>query len=301
MIMLDILKLLNHKNCYPEYKSLYFYFVQIGTGGTGGYILQHLAQMLGTTNSNIQFSYVVADFDTIEQKNLRNQLFLEDEIGLKKADVLASRYSDAYNIDIGSYSNSYIESVDELMNLFSLEYFDRRPSSSKLIPILIGSVDNNYTRQLMDAFYNKLKDVIYIDAGNESTDVPSDWQTRPKEQWTQEEVEKFNNSGWSGQVVTGVKLNGIVYSKPIAEVFPDILTDTDNIKPSEMSCSELSASEPQRLIVNKFSALAVTTVINEIVENHTISNQLTFFHAKKCYIRSVPVDEVDLEENNSNK
>ncbi|MCM3317951.1 thiamine biosynthesis protein ThiF [Rummeliibacillus stabekisii] len=293
--MINILSAIQEKYQYRD-KKPYYYFVQIGTGGTGGYIIQHLAQMFGTSSADIDFSYVIADFDHIEEKNLRNQLFLEEEIGLKKADVLANRYSDAYNLDIGSFSDSYIESVENLMNLFSMEYLNISSYDTKLIPVLIGSVDNNYTRQIMDSLFHKLNDIIYIDAGNESTNVPADWQTRNKSQWTEEEIQSFNNSGWSGQVVTGVKLNGVICSSPVAAVFPDILTDTDSIKPSDMSCSELSASEPQRLIVNKYSALAVANYVNEIIETQCISNHITFFHSRKGYMRSVPVEELETTE-----
>lgn len=289
--MINILSEFNATKTIYEVKKLYPFIVQIGTGGTGGYILQNLAQMLGTTG--IQHTYVVADPDIIEEKNLKNQLFLQDEIGLKKADVLASRYSDAYSIDIGSFSECYIESVEALMSLFNREYMQSISSETKLIPILISAVDNNYSRQIMDSFFNTVKDSVYIDAGNEATNVPSDWQSRPKSDWTKEELEAFNNSGWSGQVVTGLKLNGEVIMTPVAQEFPDILTDMDSIKPSGLSCSEISASEPQRLIVNKFSALAVTNIINEIIDNQGISNHITFFHSKKGYMRSIPYKETE--------
>lgn len=74
-------------------------------------------------------------------------------------------------------------------------------------------------------------------------------------------------------------------------MFPDILEDEDDLRrPSDMSCTELTASEPQRLMVNKFAAMIVTSVLTEIIEECTISSHITFFHAKKRYIRSIPVN-----------
>lgn len=270
-----------------SYKGIYPFIVQVGVGGTGGYLVQHIAQLLGT--SKVKASYVIADPDVIEEKNLGNQLFLPQEVGLKKADVLASRYSAAYGIDIGSYSDSYVEDIEQLRSLFSMEYMTMHNEGEQFnklfLPIIIGTVDNNYTRRIMHELFSKMKTVVYLDAGNESTKVPDDWRTRAKSEWTEVELENYKNSGWSGQVVTGVNLN-LFKQAPVAEMFPDILEDDDEIRPSELSCTELTASEPQRLIVNKFAALSIANILTEIIEEHTISSHMTFFHAKKGYMRT---------------
>lgn len=275
-----------------DYTTIFPFIVQIGTGGTGGYLVQHIAQLLSTSKSH--GAYVIVDPDVIEEKNLGNQLFLPSEIGLKKADVLASRYSAAYGFPIGSYSDRFIEDAEHLKSLFSIEYMSTSPDNRwervLLLPILIGCVDNNYTRQIMHEFFQISSQCIYIDAGNESTVVPTDWMTRPKQQWTEQEVQAFKDSGWTGQVVTGVKLN-LFKQNAVADEFPDILTDTDTIRPSELSCTELTASEPQRLIVNKFAALAVTNIVTQIVEEHVLDSHIVFFHAKECYMRKTPVQE----------
>lgn len=281
------------QDSYPSYTSIYPFIVQIGTGGTGGYLVQHIAQLLATSKQKA--SYVIADPDVIEDKNLGNQLFLKEEVGLKKADVLASRYSGAYELNIGSYSDSYIESLQQLKGLFSTEYVRISSVGNRVLflPIIIGCVDNNFTRRIMDELFNHLKACIYIDAGNESTKVPSDWQTRNKTAWTLEELQQFAESGWSGQVVTGVKLN-LFNQSPVAKMFPDILEDMDSIRPSELSCTELTASEPQRLIVNKFAAMIVTGIVTEIIEDCTVSSHITFFHAKKRYMRSIPIQKEEI-------
>ncbi len=274
---------------------IYPYIIQLGTGGTGGYLVQHIAQLLGTSKSRA--SFVIVDPDVIETKNLGNQLFLKEEVGLKKADVLANRYSAAYGIDIGSYSDSFIETVEQLKSLFSTEYLRMDNSyrdRSLFLPIIIGCVDNHFTRQLMHEFFKVTKPCIYIDAGNEATTVPSDWQTRPKSDWTAEELKAFNDSGWSGQVVVGAKLRTFS-QQPVADVFPDILLEKDSVRPSELSCTELSASEPQRLIVNKFAAMIILNALTQIIEEQTISSHITFFHAKKGYMRSTPVQQKEEE------
>lgn len=271
-----------------QYKEIYPLICQLGTGGTGGFLVQHIAQLLST--SKTRAAYVIADPDVIEEKNLGNQLFLPNEVGLKKADVLARRYSAAYDLDIGSYNEKYIESTQDMRSLFSVEYLEtgERSYNTLYLPIIIGTVDNNFTRKVIHDLFKQLNTCIYIDAGNENATVPKDWQQRPKEQWTEEELAAFQNSGWSGQVVTGVNLN-LFKQAPVAEVFPDILNDQDEIRPSELSCTELTASEPQRLIVNKFAALAVLNVLTQLIEEKTISSHITFFHAKRGYMRSTDV------------
>lgn len=286
------------KDNWYDYSTVFPFIVQIGCGGTGGYVAQHLAQMLGV--SDTPAAYVIADPDVIEVKNLGNQLFLKEEVGLKKADVLASRYSEAFGLDIGSFSEDYIESVEDIQNLFSTEYMNirgRSMGSTLLLPILIGCVDNVYSRSIMNQFFQSCKTCIYIDAGNEATQVPSDWQTRVKTDWTEEEKKTFNDSGWSGQVVTGVKLN-LYKQDPVMDVFPEMFEDNDinELRPSELSCTEVSASEPQRLIVNKFAALAIANVITHIIEEQVITTHITFFHARKGYIRSTPATIEDSQE-----
>lgn len=264
-------------------ESIYPFIVQIGTGGTGGYLVQHIAQLLGTSKKPA--TYVIADPDVIEEKNLGNQLFLSSEVGLKKADVLAERYSYAYNLDIRSFSEGYIESVADIKKLFNSDFLVGKTYKQTLIPIIIGCVDNNFSRKVMHEFFTS-HPCIYIDAGNEATVVPHDWQRRPKSQWTPEELKAFQESGWSGQIVTGINLN--LYKQPsIAETFPDILEDDESSKPSSLSCTELTASEPQRLNVNKFAALIILNVLTEIVEENGISSHIVFFHAKKGYMRTV--------------
>ncbi|WP_282155782.1 thiamine biosynthesis protein ThiF [Cytobacillus gottheilii] len=283
---IDILKVANRD--WDRKKQIFPFVVQIGTGATGSLLVQHIAQLLGT--SNTKAAYVIADPDIIEEKNLKNQHFLPQEVGLKKADVLASRYSVAYGLQIGSFSDSYIESPDHLKTLFSPAYMDTTVNNENtlLLPILVGAVDNNYTRRILFEMFSSLKTCIWIDAGNESVSVPADWRTRPKAEWTEDEQTAYAESGWSGQVVVGVRTNS--FKQPsVAEQFPDILEDNDEIRPSELSCTELAASEPQRLIVNKYAALAVTNILTKIVEYKEIDSHVTFFHAKRGYMRSTEI------------
>lgn len=282
---------------YRKHNGIYPFIVQIGAGGTGSYIIQNLSQMIGTLE--IPHSYIIADPDIIEAKNLRNQLFLEDEIGLKKADVLAERYAEAYNLNVATYTDKYLESKEDILRLFSKEYLDPRCSSYDVLltPILIGAVDNSYTRQILNEVFKTMPNIIYIDSGNESPTMPSDWQTRSMNQWSAEELATYNDSGWSGQVVCGMKFqNQSFYQPPLCEMYPDVLEDMDSIKPSGMSCSDLTASEPQRAIVNKTAALVVLNYLNDILEEKCVTSHITLFHTKQKYMRTFEYEPPTNEE-----
>ncbi|NRD81049.1 ThiF family adenylyltransferase [Bacillus sp. BRMEA1] len=280
------IKLIKHK------RKIFPFIVQVGTGATGSNVVSHIAQLLSIFQ--IRGQYLIADPDIVEPHNLLNQLFLEGEVGKKKADVLARRYRAAYQVDIASYSKDYIEDVESLMQLFNTDYLRIGHSYDTLyLPIIIGCVDNNYSRQIMHQFFEKAGRCLYLDVGSEAAIVPADYPNRPKQEWTEEELDTFNSTGWSGQVVCGLKMDGQTILKAVAEMFPDILADKDEIAPSQVACSNIVAREPQRLIVNKMAALAVTTYINELFETGTISNHMTFFHAKKGYMRSNPAKNID--------
>ena len=272
-------------------KNLYPIIVQVGVGGTRSNLAQQIAQMMSLFGQ--EGYYCLADYDEIEQKNLRNQLFVEKTIGKKKSDILAQRYSSAYNINIASYSEKFVEDISVLMNLFNIDYqkISGYSSDVKILPILIGCVDNNFTRKIFHQLFEEVSNILYIDSGNESAVVPGDFPQRPREKWTDEEWTAYNESGWTGQVVCGLKIKGETILEPVASRFPEILEDNDEIKkPSEMSCEELSSSDPQRLLTNRMAAMAVCTYITELFECGTISNSMTVFHAKKGYMRSVSIE-----------
>lgn len=262
--------------------------VQIGVGGTGSQLSQQVAQMLSTSKKGI---YVLADPDIVEEKNLRNQLFSQGNIGRPKAEILAKRYSAAYDYPVYSYTEKYIEDLVTLNEVFSLPFYHNNSYNPNVFPILIGCVDNNYTRKIFHDFFNheNVSNIVYIDAGNESVVLPDDYPSRDMRDWTEEEITTYKESGWTGQVVVGVKKSNEILLEPVADVYPDILMDDDEIAPSEMSCEDLTSSDPQRLITNRFSSMAVSTVIAEILEAGTISNHKIVFHAKRGYMRAEPV------------
>ena len=288
-MVIDFLKR-GSKHYLKHNASIFVHIVQVGTGATGGQLVQKIAQMLGTMN--VKGKYVIADSDIVEEKNLQNQLFIKKDVGKPKADVLAQRYRAAYQVDIGSYSEKYVEDIETLTKLFNKDYSGVSNNSYYYVylPILISCVDNKFSRKLFHEYFEQSKgNLLYLDVGNESVTLPEDVD-KPRSNWTQDEIETYNKSGYTGQVVAGLKLNGEIITEPLGTLFPDILEITESdIAPSATSCGEVIASEPQRLITNRYAALCTATYLNELFSEGTLSNHITFFHAKRMYVRTEPI------------
>ena len=201
--------------------------VVIGAGGTGGYVIPHLYRIAFAANRPCRI--IIADGDIVEEKNLVRQNFAQCDIGQNKAQVMAERYSEVFGIET-EYIPEFIEEEERLYELLHLEPKYGYP---KPIGILIGAVDNNRSRIMCHNVFTKMRDLIYIDSGN---------------------------GEYTGQVVCGVKMSGRVISKPVARVYPDILTDTEKF-PSELSCAQRSVSAPQTIAANIFASTAISSML----------------------------------------
>ncbi|WP_121616769.1 ThiF family adenylyltransferase [Virgibacillus halodenitrificans] len=280
-------------NSFSRRGNVFPHIVQIGVGGTGGYLVQQISQMMSIFG--IQGKYVIADADIAEEKNLKNQLFIPNDIGKPKAEVLSKRYRAAYQTDISSYSTKYVEDVKTIENLFNNDYLGGHSYNTVYLPILISCVDNNFSRKIFHQYFKETEgNLLYLDVGNESVSLPDD-PNKPMEQWTEGEIDSYKNSGYTGQVVAGLKWKNKVITDPIASLFPDILEDNDDIAPSSISCGDIVVSEPQRLITNRYAAQCVSTYLNEIFSVGTLSNHITFFHAMRGYMRTEPIKAKEKE------
>jgi len=227
--------------------------VIIGAGGTGGYVIPHLYRIAYASNRPCRI--IIADGDIVEEKNLIRQNFAECDVGENKAQVMAQRYSEVFGIET-EYIPDFIEDEERLYELLHLESQYGYPKS---IGILIGAVDNNRSRVMCHNVFNRLNDIIYIDSGN---------------------------GEYTGQVVCGVKMGGRVISKPVAKVYPDILTDTEKF-PSELSCAERSVSAPQTIAANIFASTAISSMLYYLLIEGRLQNNRLAFSSRKLLMKSV--------------
>ena len=227
--------------------------VIIGAGGTGGYVIPHLYRIAFASERSCRI--IIADGDIVEKKNLVRQNFAECDIGENKAYVMAQRYSEVFGIET-KYIPDFIEDEVRLYELLNVhgDYF-----ASKPIGILIGAVDNNRSRVMCHNVFNRLNDIIYIDSGN---------------------------GEYTAQVVCGVKMSGRAISKPVARVYPDILTDTEKF-PSELSCAERNVSAPQTIAANIFASTAICSMLYYLLIEGELKNNRLAFSSRKLLMKSI--------------
>ena len=103
--------------------------------------------------------------------------------------------------------------------------------------IVLGCVDNNKSRQLCHPVFCRSKDLIYLDSGN---------------------------GEFSGQIGCGVRRYGRTAFKPIGSVHPERLKSRDRF-PSELSCAEAAASDPQSIAANITAATAIVDMLYNIL------------------------------------
>lgn len=240
----------------------------VGTGGVGGYILQSFMRML--KNFNINGLLTLADADYVEEKNLLRQNFIVPDVGKRKVEVLASRYSNVYDLDIRTVAE-WIETEEAVERLFGLgkSVYDHIPYK-QVQRVLIGAVDNNKTRQVFHRYFMKTSDLIYIDAGNDEVLPVSDSVTE----------EESLESGYSGQVVCGVKVRGKVILPPVGQLFANIMEESaDDFFPSQ-SCGRNVVSFPQRMHTNLMNANVMLGYLNTLLYEGSLLSHFTTFNAR---------------------
>ena len=244
----------------PSVKQMNFNIVQIGVGGNGSYTLQFLTQLISTMESSDYMHITIADPDVVEKKNLKNQYFMQGDVGKSKAQALAQRYSSVYGVQIGmlnEFTKQYVQTIDDIGQLFDCHanFNNELPTSN----ILISCVDNMYSRTVFNKYFTQAANLIYIDVGNDAIEYGGYDKSREN-----------SESGWSGQVVVGVKMDGELITKPFAGYFAEQMSTDDN--PGDASCQQAISSNPQRIYTNRLSATVVNGVLNGVLGSGVLQN-----------------------------
>jgi PRTRC genetic system ThiF family protein len=236
----------------------YINIVQIGCGGTGGYLVPKLARLIMTLKQfkKVSVSYNLADPDMIEEANLYRQNFVQPDKGKNKAHTMAQRYGRHFGIDIGS-SNAKIETGEQIINLFQTPKNDGVYWSPKQTCILIGCVDNNSARQVMhQAFhewngFNFGHSLTFLDVGN---------------------------GKYTGQLVTGHREADRIILSPVGDIFPDSLVVDEN--EVSVSCTMNALENPQNVGANDLAATLVFSVMNILLTEGEINSHILTFNGR---------------------
>lgn len=201
------------------YKKL---FVIVGTGGTGSLLARDLPKLLLNTSS----AMVIVDGDVVEQKNMKRQAFQPQDIGENKAIALAKK--------INTFHGELCEAIDKYVTRNELiEFIQQR---KEYYPVLIGCVDNDATRILLEQTFRHLKDIVYIDSAN---------------------------SEYDGNVYTAINVDGVIHGALRSKVYK--LENKDH--PTDKSCQELAAENVQYLVTNLKMATALLEHCSSIMTN----------------------------------
>lgn len=252
------------------YLSVSMYrIVQIGAGGNGGYVTQRLMKLLYAMKEkdpDFKVQYTIIDGDIVEPKNLLRQPFLPEDLYLHKSEVLASRYESAYDIPV-FFQTEYVTTKEQIKHAFYM------PSGmlDRSCNILLGCVDNHATRKIMHEVFEEMYQLVYLDVGIDGIDE-----------------EESRTSGYSGQVVCGVKEKGKTVLEPVAGVYPDILTDTESFFPQD-ACAATMVSSPQRMQTNEMAALVMVGYLNTLLASKEVVSHYTNFNARNQMMKPIYV------------
>ena len=254
--------------------------VMLGAGGTGAYVAPHVYRLLHVLPRPARF--IIADGDTVEEKNLIRQNFITSDLGENKAKILVERYAAAFGVEI-EYIPEFIESDERLAALVTPDVIRQsyisgaqfvqgfNPSNPyRNLVILIAAVDNNKSRQMCHRVFKKTEELIYIDSGN---------------------------GKYTGQVVCGVRRKNRTYYKPVGDIYPDVLLETDKF-PTELSCAEEAMSAPQSIMANIMAATAIVSYVYNILALGVIDVRSVTFSSKTVNMKPAVVQKRSACANN---
>ena len=257
----------------------------IGCGGNGGHVVPQVMRlnrnMLDRYNappapgdrrrSELNLEMTLIDGDVIEQKNLIRQNFIAPDVGKNKAMVLAERYGKAFGLEVGAIPTYLSNEIEALKDLFNC--------GNQVGVIILGCVDNNYTRKALHEVlvefpknhYANLGPTFWIDVANEKYDgqlcigyrgdsmelreqTPSRYNNN-QSIWTEgywdaldTEIESYYNN------LPGIT-RGIHFPMPfITELFPSMLEGKPDFDPDDPSCAENAEQTDQTMVANILSA-----------------------------------------------
>ena len=92
------------------------------------------------------------------------------------------------------------------------------------------------------------------------------------------------NGEFTGQVICGIRRKGKTCYKPVGDVYPDVLDDTDKF-PTELSCAEAAVSAPQSIVANIMAATAVVSYLYNILVLGSIETRSVTFSTKTLNLK----------------
>jgi PRTRC genetic system ThiF family protein len=227
----------------------------VGCGGTGSTMatgLVHLHQAMLAFGHPKGLHVTMVDGDRISPANCVRQPFSESEIGLYKADVLATRI----NLFWGLAWDSDIRFLDQQWN------------SPKRADIIISCVDTRKARKLITETSAYANARYWLDLGNSA------------------ETGQFV----LGEPTASHEREGKMRLPNVADLFPEIIDAKLDAKDRLPSCSALEALESQSPFVNQTLAYQALAMLARFFRHGKLTYHGAFANLATGRISSLPVD-----------
>lgn len=201
-----------------------FMFYVVGVGGTGSLLARDLPKLLTNTSHRM----MLIDNDIVEKKNIVRQGYQEQDIGDNKAIALSRKINSLYNINC-LFMDSYVTDANLLAVIDDYKFY---------IPVILGCIDNDKTRQMIEKVVEQLDTVVYIDSAN---------------------------SEYEGNVYIYIKEHGKHTGKMRGEVYKL----ENDMHPDEVSClDQVASGNVQYLVTNAKMAVAVLEHCNALLQGY---------------------------------
>jgi len=252
----------------------------IGCGGTGGHLIPHLARYVKVKNDSGErrtVNLILADGDMVEEKNLKRQHFIMQDISKNKAMVMAERYSSAFGLEIKAIPNDLekVEDINDALNHYSI--------GSDSAYMVIGCVDNNASRRVIHEWFTTedFHAKFWIDSGNEEKAGQVVCGYAP------------TRRGHYGIIKAGPFSGNAVgeFSLPcVMDHYPELIDSEDGFN-SELSCADRALSAPQNMQVNVSAATIIMNYARKAIDREDIRSHGVEFSIDNVYNTKLNTEE----------
>lgn len=231
--------------------------VIVGAGGTGGYLAEQVARLMRgmrmRDDGDGDIRLTLVDGDVVEEANLVRQNFEEDDLGTNKARALADVLGPLAGGDVTAVT-SYIGGVDDL--------YAAAPGNGPVV--VIGCVDNNATRVIIESFVASRPRTVGIDSGNTETDG---------------QIIVWGDPDMLGYTGLHDLNSGLKPPRAPSEVFGALDTTGAEALPDDQSCELHALHAPQEMGVNMLAANGCFLILSDLVAGRALQGYMWRFDA----------------------
>lgn len=201
-----------------------FMFYVVGVGGTGSLLARDLPKLLTNTSHRM----MLIDNDIVERKNIVRQGYQEQDVGDNKAIALSRKINSLYSTNC-LFMDSYVTDTNLLAVINDYKFY---------IPVILGCIDNDKTRQMIESVVKQLDKVVYIDSAN---------------------------SEYEGNVYIYIK----DHEKHVGKMRGEVYKLENDKHPDEVSClDQVASGNVQYLVTNAKMAIAVLEHCNALLHGY---------------------------------